>query len=52
MRGLKLVGIIFACLLLVAQLPAKAQENIRIGVLLPLTGPLAKNGLEIGRAHV
>jgi branched-chain amino acid transport system substrate-binding protein len=46
MRGLKLVGIIFACLLLVAQLPAKAQENIRIGVLLPLTGPLAKNGLE------
>jgi branched-chain amino acid transport system substrate-binding protein len=30
----------------VAQLPAKAQENIRIGVLLPLTGPLAKNGLE------
>src|ERR1700721_3195717 len=46
MRGLKLVGIIFACLLLMAQLPAKAQENIRIGVRLPLTGPLAKNGLE------
>src|SRR3984957_13185199 len=46
MRGLKLVGIIFACLVLVAQLPAKAQEKIRIGVLLPLTGPLAKNGLE------
>jgi branched-chain amino acid transport system substrate-binding protein len=46
MRRLKLVGIIFACLCLVAQLPAKAQENIRIGVLLPLTGPLAKNGLE------
>jgi branched-chain amino acid transport system substrate-binding protein len=46
MKGLKLVGIIFACLCLAAQLPAKAQENIRIGVLLPLTGPLAKNGLE------
>jgi branched-chain amino acid transport system substrate-binding protein len=46
MRRLKLVGIIFACLCFVAQLPAKAQENIRIGVLLPLTGPLAKNGLE------
>jgi branched-chain amino acid transport system substrate-binding protein len=46
MRGLKLVGIISACLLLAAQLPANAQENIRIGVLLPLTGPLAKNGLE------
>jgi branched-chain amino acid transport system substrate-binding protein len=46
MRRLKLVGIIFACLCLVTQLPAKAQENIRIGVLLPLTGPLAKNGLE------
>jgi branched-chain amino acid transport system substrate-binding protein len=46
MRRLKLVGIIFACLCLVAQLPARAQENIRIGVLLPLTGPLAKNGLE------
>src|ERR1700691_519974 len=46
MRRLKLVGIIFACLCLVAQLPAKAQEYIRIGVLFPLTGPLVKNGLE------
>jgi branched-chain amino acid transport system substrate-binding protein len=46
MRGLKLVGIIFACLLSGAQLPALAQEAIRVGVLLPLTGPLAKNGLE------
>src|SRR6202451_877813 len=46
MRALKQICIIFASLLLVAQLPAKAQENIRIGVLLPLTGPLAKNGLE------
>jgi branched-chain amino acid transport system substrate-binding protein len=32
--------------LVVAGVPAKAQEPIRIGVLLPLTGPLAKNGLE------
>ena len=46
MRGLKQICIIFASLLLAAQFPAKAQENIRIGVLLPLTGPLAKNGLE------
>lgn len=46
MRGLKQICIIFASLLLAAQIPVKAQENIRIGVLLPLTGPLAKNGLE------
>ena len=46
MRALKQICIIFASLLLAAQIPAKAQENIRIGVLLPLTGPLAKNGLE------
>src|ERR1700749_1851087 len=46
MRGLKLVGIIFACLLSGAQLPALAQETIRVGVLLPLTGPFAKNGIE------
>ena len=46
MRGLKLVCIIFGSLLLAAQIQARAQENIRIGVLLPLTGPLAKNGLE------
>src|SRR5262249_4553288 len=25
---------------------SKAQESIRIGVLLPLTGPFAKNGIE------
>jgi branched-chain amino acid transport system substrate-binding protein len=36
----------FAGLLLAAGLPAHAQDPIRIGVLLPLTGPLAKNGLE------
>ena len=47
MRGIERIGIILASLLLVAApLPAMAQENIRIGVLLPLTGPLAKNGLE------
>jgi branched-chain amino acid transport system substrate-binding protein len=36
----------FAGLLLATGFPAKAQDPIRIGVLLPLTGPLAKNGLE------
>jgi len=47
MRGLRRICIIGVPLLLVsAQIPAKAQENIRIGVLLPQTGPLAKNGLE------
>ena len=47
MRGIERIGIVLASLLLAAvPLPAKAQENIRIGVLLPLTGPLAKNGLE------
>jgi branched-chain amino acid transport system substrate-binding protein len=47
MRGIERIGIILASLLLAASpLPVKAQENIRIGVLLPLTGPLAKNGLE------
>src|SRR6478752_6412286 len=47
MRGIKRIGVVLASLLLAAaSFPAKAQENIRIGVLLPLTGPLAKNGLE------
>jgi len=47
MRGIERIGIILASLFLAAApLPAGAQENIRIGVLLPLTGPLAKNGLE------
>ncbi|HVY58838.1 MAG TPA: ABC transporter substrate-binding protein [Xanthobacteraceae bacterium] len=31
---------------LVLQAPAHAQQPIRIGVLLPLTGPFAKNGIE------
>ena len=46
MRGVERIGIILVSLLLAVSLPANAQENIRIGVLLPLTGPLAKNGLE------
>jgi branched-chain amino acid transport system substrate-binding protein len=47
MRGLKRTCIVLVPLLFaVLQIPAKAEDNIRIGVLLPLTGPLAKNGLE------
>src|SRR3569832_201621 len=49
MRGIERIGVVLASLLLLvvmASLPANAQESIRIGVLLPLTGPLAKNGLE------
>ncbi len=47
MRSLTRTCIVLASLLLaVLQIPAKAEDTIRIGVLLPLTGPLAKNGLE------
>src|SRR6202000_2914316 len=46
MRGSLRVCIVFASLFFAACIPAKAEDNIRIGVLLPLTGPLAKNGLE------
>ena len=47
MRGFLRSCTVLASLFLVASfMPANAQENIRIGVLLPLTGPLAKNGLE------
>ena len=46
MRGFPRFCILFGCLLLAAPIAASAQEYIRIGVLLPLTGPLAKNGLE------
>jgi branched-chain amino acid transport system substrate-binding protein len=48
MRGLKRICIVLASLLFaVILIPAQAEDNnIRIGVLLPLTGPLAKNGLE------
>jgi branched-chain amino acid transport system substrate-binding protein len=35
-----------AGLALLADKPAEAQQPIRIGVLLPLTGPFAKNGIE------
>ena len=47
MRSLTRTCIVLASLLFaVLQIPAKAEDTIRIGVLLPLTGPLAKNGLE------
>ncbi|MET0634352.1 MAG: ABC transporter substrate-binding protein, partial [Xanthobacteraceae bacterium] len=35
-----------AALALLANGPAAAQQPIKIGVLLPLTGPFAKNGIE------
>jgi branched-chain amino acid transport system substrate-binding protein len=38
--------LITTSLVLVAADHAKAQDPIRIGVLLPLTGPFAKNGIE------
>ena len=37
---------VFAGLALVTSAPARAEDPIRIGVLLPLTRPLAKNGIE------
>jgi len=40
------IGLLALALLLQAPIGAHAQEPIRIGVLLPLTGPFAKNGLE------
>jgi len=46
MRFLLRACAVFAALLLAAPFPAHAQEPIRIGVLLPQTGPLAKNGIE------
>jgi branched-chain amino acid transport system substrate-binding protein len=46
MKGLLRLCSVIVCLLLAVPMPATAQEPIRIGVLLPLTGPLAKNGLE------
>ena len=42
---LRLVALALSAFLVAAG-PATAQEPIRIGVLLPLTGPFAKNGLE------
>jgi branched-chain amino acid transport system substrate-binding protein len=43
---LRLSALIVSATLALAACPAVAQEPIRIGVLLPLTGPFAKNGLE------
>src|ERR1700759_1971652 len=46
MRFIERIGIVLAWLLLPATpISASADDSIRIGVLLPLTGPLAKNGL-------
>jgi hypothetical protein len=41
--------LIATSLALMAAARSQAQEPIRIGVLLPLTGPFAKNGIEIGK---
>jgi branched-chain amino acid transport system substrate-binding protein len=50
MRNLPRVCAVFAALLsgapMLAPVEANAQAPIRIGVLLPQTGPLAKNGIE------
>src|SRR5688572_4115058 len=45
LRNLALV-VATAGLMTVGVVQAKAQETIKIGVLLPVTGPFAKNGLE------
>lgn len=46
MRRLLRLSAMFASLLLATTMSAGAQEPIKIGVLLPFTGPLAKNGIE------
>ena len=46
MRRLLHLSAMFASLLLATTMSAGAQEPIKIGVLLPFTGPLAKNGIE------
>jgi branched-chain amino acid transport system substrate-binding protein len=43
---LRLTTLIVSAALALTVVPAIAQEPIRIGVLLPLTGPFAKNGIE------
>src|SRR5471030_769613 len=43
---LRLKTLILSAALALTVVPAIAQEPVRIGVLLPLTGPFAKNGLE------
>lgn len=46
MQRLLRLSTMFASLLLATTMSAGAQEPIKIGVLLPFTGPLAKNGIE------
>jgi branched-chain amino acid transport system substrate-binding protein len=46
MRRLLRLSTMFASLMLATPMTAGAQEPIKIGVLLPFTGPLAKNGIE------
>ena len=46
MRSFLRLSVIFASFVLMFAMNANAQEPIRIGVLLPFTGPLAKNGIE------
>src|SRR5580692_8995496 len=46
MRPFLRLSAIFASVMLALPMTASAQEPIKIGVLLPLTGPLAKNGIE------
>jgi branched-chain amino acid transport system substrate-binding protein len=46
MRSLFRPGVMLAAILLALTGSAQAQEPIKIGVLLPFTGPLAKNGIE------
>lgn len=46
MRSILRLSALLASFMLASSLPALAQEPIKIGVLLPFTGPLAKNGIE------
>src|ERR1700755_71231 len=46
MRLFRRLSAIVASVMLATTLTAVAQEPIKIGVLLPFTGPLAKNGIE------
>jgi branched-chain amino acid transport system substrate-binding protein len=46
MRSFLRLSAMFASMMLMLGTNASAQEPIRIGVLLPFTGPLAKNGIE------
>src|SRR5260370_37448992 len=46
MRHFLRLSVVFAGIMLATTITALAQEPIKIGVLLPFTGPLAKNGIE------